>query len=398
VVRGRAIRDDLYKLRQCQSLARLWHGRTFADEMACRLRVLRVLSLAFPCTGNCRNRENPLAKARRSLATTSPMRSAGNIRMVRGQPAIDTSLEKRRNLRHKAPKGMFVACKTGQHQTVSRAQTVGMGGLFLHMLNPLPLGTIIEILFDLKAGEVLARAAVRYSSPGKGMGVQFVEMQPGDRARLNQFLGNYPKAEAASIPKPGDQATATKPPEDSRQPGVAGAPDVVAFEREMKELLAIAETGTYYQLLRMTPESPRAQARHSYYELVRKFHPDRHMSHAEWLQPLHKLMEAVTVAYKTLTDEKAGREYDERLAASGAFTLGRRQSELQKTAVECMEKARECSKAQNSGGTILWLRKAVEMEPNSYRYHALLARALSGVVPLRREAIEHFEKALEIDS
>jgi tetratricopeptide (TPR) repeat protein len=273
-----------------------------------------------------------------------------------------------------------------------------MGGLFLHMPNPLPLGTIIEILFDLKAGEVRARAAVRYSSPGKGMGVQFVEMQPGDRARLNQFLGNYPKAEAASIPKPGDQATATKPPEDSRQPGVAGAPDVVAFEREMKELLAIAETGTYYQLLRMTPESPRAQARHSYYELVRKFHPDRHMSHAEWLQPLHKLMEAVTVAYKTLTDEKAGREYDERLAASGAFTLGRRQSELQKTASECMEKARECSKAQNSGGTILWLRKAVEIEPNSYRYHALLARALSGVVPLRREAIEHFEKALEIDS
>jgi hypothetical protein len=32
------------------------------------------------------------------------------------------------------------------------------------------------------------------------MGVQIVEMQPGDRARLNQFLLNYATAEAVSIP------------------------------------------------------------------------------------------------------------------------------------------------------------------------------------------------------
>ena len=82
---------------------------------------------------------------------------------------------------------------------------------------------------------------------------------------------------------------------------------------------------------------------------------------------------------------------------AGAFTLGQRPSELQKTAEECLEKARECYKAQNRGGTILWLRKAAEIEPNSHKYHALLARALSAVAPLRREAVEHFEKGLEID-
>jgi tetratricopeptide (TPR) repeat protein len=37
------------------------------------------------------------------------------------------------------------------------------------------------------------------------------------------------------------------------------------------------------------------------------------------------------------------------------------------------------------------------MEPDSSKYHALLARALASVAPLRREAIEHFEKAVEID-
>jgi tetratricopeptide (TPR) repeat protein len=187
------------------------------------------------------------------------------------------------------------------------------------------------------------------------------------------------------------------PPEDWREPGPPGAFDASAFEREMKELLAVAETGSYYQLLRMTRDSTRAQARVSYYELARKFHPDHHMEHAEWIQPLHRLMEAVTVAYKTLTDETARRKYDERLAASSTFALRRPQSEVQKTAEECMAKARECFKAQNSGGTILWLRKAAEIEPRSHKYHALLARTLSTMVPLRREAVEHFETAVEID-
>lgn len=75
-----------------------------------------------------------------------------------------------------------------------------MGGLFLHTPNPPPLGTMIQLLFDLKAGEVRARASVRYSSSGKGMGVQIVQMDPGDRARLYQFLQNYATAEVASIP------------------------------------------------------------------------------------------------------------------------------------------------------------------------------------------------------
>ena len=95
---------------------------------------------------------------------------------------------------------MLVGWDAGGHREVSRAETVGLGGLFLHTPNPLPLGTMIQLLFDLKAGEVRARAIVRYSSSGKGMGVQIVQMQPGDRARLYQFLLNYTTAEAKSVP------------------------------------------------------------------------------------------------------------------------------------------------------------------------------------------------------
>jgi curved DNA-binding protein CbpA len=187
------------------------------------------------------------------------------------------------------------------------------------------------------------------------------------------------------------------PPEDWHQFDAAAAPETAVFEREMRETLARADTGTYYQLLRTNSESPHAQVRQKYYELVRKFHPDRHMDHPEWTQTLQKLMEAFTVAYKTVSDETARLEYDKRLVASGNFTLGRHQSEVQKTGEQCLEKARECVRAQNPGGAILWLRKAIEIEPESAKYHALLGRALSSVAPFRREAIEHFAKALQLD-
>lgn len=76
-----------------------------------------------------------------------------------------------------------------------------MGGLFLHTRDPLPLGAVLELLFDLKNGEVRARAIVRDSIPGKGMGIQFVQMQSADRARLNQFLSQYASTQSESVQK-----------------------------------------------------------------------------------------------------------------------------------------------------------------------------------------------------
>jgi len=76
-----------------------------------------------------------------------------------------------------------------------------MGGLFLHTPDPLPLGTVLELVFDVKPDEVRARAIVRDSVPGKGMGVQFVQMQPADRGRLNRFLLQHASTGAELLQK-----------------------------------------------------------------------------------------------------------------------------------------------------------------------------------------------------
>ncbi len=83
---------------------------------------------------------------------------------------------------------MLVAWQGGGKRDVSGAETLGMGGVYLYTAEPLPPGTILQLIFDAPSGEVRARATVRHGRKGRGMGVQFVHMHSADRARLNLFV------------------------------------------------------------------------------------------------------------------------------------------------------------------------------------------------------------------
>jgi len=278
---------------------------------------------------------------------------------------------------------------------VSRAETIGMGGLFLHTPEPLSKGSIIELLFDLKAGEVRARAVVRNQIPGKGMGVQFVQMQAADRARLNQFLSKYC---AEQTPAAGKVESHTARPGQAAQPdAVAEASGISPFERELNSALDLARKGTYYQLLGVSPDSSAKQIKQSFYALAQKFHPDHHMESPERMGRLKELMGVATSAYKTLADGVARAKYDSRIEASGVHSLRRTKTTSQETIEQCFGHATECLRAGNFVGSIVWLRKCAEMAPEEARYHALLARSLSGVTQYREEAIEEFERAIALD-
>lgn len=204
-----------------------------------------------------------------------------------------------------------------------------------------------------------------------------------------------PRPRAAG-PSPAPPKPAPAPPRVA-PPAAAPAADPAAFEGEMKKLLGLVETGTYYQILGVTAIADAGQIKKCYYALAKKFHPDRHMGHSDWIGSLQKLMEVLTTAYKTLGDEKARAKYDKQIAEGGAFEMGRAQSQRQETASECMERAKECLRNKNYAGSITWLRKCVDIAPNESKYRAMLARSLSALPTLRPEAIEHYEKAVELD-
>ena len=188
------------------------------------------------------------------------------------------------------------------------------------------------------------------------------------------------------IPPPAPEAAPSSQSEDTKQ-----------SEEEILRLLEVAEKGTYYDLLGVTANSSSAQIHESFQQLARKFHPDRHMGQSERVGLLQDLMGRVTTAYKTLVDDENRASYDKQLAATGSSTPGQSKTESQESVDECFTRAKQCLRAQNVAGSILWLRKCVAIAPTVPKYHAILARSLAGMPQCRQEAIQQFEKAIELD-
>ncbi|HXN97570.1 MAG TPA: DnaJ domain-containing protein [Candidatus Acidoferrales bacterium] len=311
--------------------------------------------------------------------------------------------------RIRAPKGLWVAWKSSAQQTTSRAEVMGLGGLFLQAAQAPSDGSYIELIFDLPTGQVRGRAIVRDSKPGKGMGIQFVQMKPEDRAKLHRFLTSLQTAPQAStapvansapaIPhSPAPHSAASRLP--NRQLAISPRSEKQArlrFEREVKQLIELTGKSTYYQLLEVSSDTPGVQVKKNYYSLVRKFHPDNHMGNRELITPLKNLMVVISEAYKTLANEEKRAAYDKSLAAAGGFSMMREKTGAEESIDEWMNRANECLRAQNFVGSIVWLRKCHEAAPESALYLAMLARSLGTISQYENEAVELFQKAIDLD-
>ena len=97
------------------------------------------------------------------------------------------AVQRRRYVRVKSP-DILVAWQANTRRSVSRLDTLGLGGMFVLTREPAPIRSMLRLLLDLPIGEVRARAVVRRVNPLKGMAVEFVAMSQEDRARLNKSL------------------------------------------------------------------------------------------------------------------------------------------------------------------------------------------------------------------
>jgi tetratricopeptide (TPR) repeat protein len=227
-----------------------------------------------------------------------------------------------------------------------------------------------------------------------------------------------------SVPAPAQSAETAQPEEQPAQSTPTAAPEVIPeepaavaaapepptasvageelleakkFEEEIRALLELANKSTYYELLSVTATSTPEQVKESFHRMARKFHPDRHMGHSAWLDLLQDLMGRLSIAYKTLVDVEKRGAYDKQIAAAGAFVLGQEKTESEETVDECLTRAKQALRAHNFAGSILWLRKCVEIAPNVAKHHAMLARSLAAFPQYRQDAVRHFSLAIELD-
>jgi hypothetical protein len=96
------------------------------------------------------------------------------------------SADQRKYPRVKPPKSVVAAWQAGTQRGVSFVDNLAVGGLFVRTKERLPMRCLVQVLLDLPVGQVRARAIVRRIREGHGVGVQFIAMDPTDRARLFQ--------------------------------------------------------------------------------------------------------------------------------------------------------------------------------------------------------------------
>jgi hypothetical protein len=96
--------------------------------------------------------------------------------------------EKRRYSRVEIPKGMWVAWEGSGQRLVSRVFDLSLGGVFIPTPDPPPVGTSIKLVFEMSGRDIRARAIVRRSVSGNGMGVEFVAMGYEERGILLRLL------------------------------------------------------------------------------------------------------------------------------------------------------------------------------------------------------------------
>ena len=69
-----------------------------------------------------------------------------------------------------------------------RLADLSVDGAFVDARTVLPPGALAQVRFTLLGQEVLARAEVRYSMPGMGMGLRFLELPAEARDLIARFV------------------------------------------------------------------------------------------------------------------------------------------------------------------------------------------------------------------
>ena len=72
-----------------------------------------------------------------------------------------------------------------------RIADLSVGGAFIDARTVLPPGALVNVRFTLLNQEVAATAEIRYSMPGMGMGLRFVELSSDARDLIARFVEGH---------------------------------------------------------------------------------------------------------------------------------------------------------------------------------------------------------------
>lgn len=74
-----------------------------------------------------------------------------------------------------------------------RSSDLSVGGMFLETIASYPIGTVLTLRFKLAENDgapISVQARVLYAANGIGVGVEFLDLKPQDRARIATLVAS----------------------------------------------------------------------------------------------------------------------------------------------------------------------------------------------------------------
>src|SRR6476661_1833573 len=104
---------------------------------------------------------------------------------------MSSAENKRRQKR--IPVELWIEVESGGELYFQRASNLSIGGAYFTQTFPLPVGTHVELKFELPGDPVqIACKGEIVTARDLGMGVQFLELKPQDLARIEKLIAATP--------------------------------------------------------------------------------------------------------------------------------------------------------------------------------------------------------------
>lgn len=104
------------------------------------------------------------------------------------RPQLRPGTERRRNVRMKCSLSVELHPAGQQSPIRAKATDVGLGGCFVEMPMPLPKGVTLRVALWVRDYKLWAQAKVASSTPGFGIGIQFLDLSEADTQQLKEFI------------------------------------------------------------------------------------------------------------------------------------------------------------------------------------------------------------------
>jgi curved DNA-binding protein CbpA len=151
-------------------------------------------------------------------------------------------------------------------------------------------------------------------------------------------------------------------------------PDVATRRDEIRVRLATLDNDDYFVLLGVDIQDPPDRIRERFFELAKKWHPDRlAASLADQRDAVARIFSCLTLAYSTLTDPEQRQRYLRRSGSEASEDTGRFSVVTVVEASTAFQKAEASLRRNDFVQAELYCRSACQLDPDRPPYMALLA-------------------------